>query len=565
MLMAHHYRQKLFYSFAVAMMSVALIIMVAGYTMSKKSTVQKMEQSALGEIALKKEMFTRMMEHSRLAFELLQRPRIIELLSGSSALSATNTDLFYLSAAHFGDNLRQMHYVDFKHEQVVHIHQNKVHHRIDIEVSSEDYDAHLRALDILLVYDFSNRAFTWRFVNAHQNPFLHIATPLWDTHGALLGVISLDLDMKNTFKTLLHSELFESALLDQNNRSIDGTLLAHEPLLKQLATPNESNAMTTQILWDKGYVYARDTLLNQSGAHIDIVLRSKNNLFEITQGLMGIFAGILVLIFFLSLLLSWFISRLHVRLLDKIIMREELLLQESKLVEIGGMVSYLAHQWKQPLNRIASHIACAKSEVAHPNSFRPSLLLNDLDTAERTLEEMAEHIETFRSFYRFSKEKEYFNVEKELRHTVMMLAYALHMAQVQCEIIVEPKDIELYGLKNEWKHAIVSLLNNAIEAFSASSPPKNATIHIRVVKHEQDVKVHISDNAGGIDETMQTQLFSKYASSKIKQGGSGIGLYFAKMIIEERFEGHINVSSTSKGTCFTLLFPTSQALTRIFL
>jgi len=565
MLSAAKYQVKLFWFFTFAMMSVALIIMAAGYLMSKKSTVQKMEQSATQELALKKEIVQKLTTHSRTTLALSKRPHIVSLLNAPYEALSCSTEFFYLSAAHLGNDLLQMHYVDFKHKRVVHVRRDTMVEKLNAQVSTEDYDAHVREFDALMVYD-PDRAFVLAvFSHEGKQPYIRTATPIWDSNGLILGVISLDLDMRNALKTVVSSELFDIVVLDKNKNVIDSsfTRLAPSSALvneneerKELLSLIQTLSQTQGILWRQGYVYVSDTLLSESGAHMSIVLRSKNNLSEITQGITKIFSGILVLILMISLLLSLALSKLHSALLTKIIIREELLLQEGKLVEIGGMISYLAHQWKQPINRIASRIACAKGEVLHVRPLKHDVLLNDLDSAEEELTQMAEHIETFRTFYRFSKEKELFGVEKELGHIAQMLSYALHMQHIRLHVSAHSTNIELYGLKNEWKHAIVSLLNNAIEAFASSHTKDNALIRIDISQNATQTIVMIEDNAGGIEEKLQPQLFSKYASSKQATGGTGLGLYFTQMIVEERFHGTISIANTTDGTCFTLTFPT---------
>jgi len=553
--MGNEYQKKLFWFFAAAMMSVAFIIMVSGYVMSKNSTIQKMEQSALQELALKKEILQRAITQASVTLELSKRPHIVSLLQQPYEVLSCATEFFYLGAAHLGDDLTQMHYIDVLHKRVVHIHKDTRHERLYTEISNDDFEEHMRDLDRLILCD-SDKLLALESLDCAGEPTIQIATTLWDDEANVLGIISLDLNLRQTLKTVMHSEMFDVVLLDGKETVISSSI----PSL--LVAKNASEVHLFQALtqkngmvWDEGYVYASDTLLKQSGLHITIMMRSKDNLSEITRGITQIFAGIFCVIFLASLLLSSLMSRLHTSLLNKIITREELILQEGKLIEIGGMVSYLAHQWKQPINRIATHIACAKGELLHVSPLKPEVLLNDLNTAELELEEMSEHIESFRSFYRFSKEKEHFGVEKELRHVAQMLSYALHMQKISLHVTVEPKEIELYGLKNEWKHVIVSLLNNAIEAFKSLGEKEDAAITVHVTQDTHMVHIAIRDNAGGMDPSMYTQLFSKYASSKQETGGTGLGLYFAKIIIQERFHGSIRVMTHAKGTHFSLALP----------
>ena len=80
-------------------------------------------------------------------------------------------------------------------------------------------------------------------------------------------------------------------------------------------------------------------------------------------------------------------------------------------------------------------------------------------------------------------------------------------------------------------------------------PPK-ITIESRVVNDE--VIVEISDNAGGIEETIIENIFDIYFSTKREKGGSGLGLYMSKLIIERKGMGRVSVKNGHEGAIFTI-------------
>ena len=72
---------------------------------------------------------------------------------------------------------------------------------------------------------------------------------------------------------------------------------------------------------------------------------------------------------------------------------------------------------------------------------------------------------------------------------------------------------------------------------------------------EATICITIADNAGGIERSLVDTLFKKYATSKYNGSNSGLGLYFAKVIIEERFKGTITFQTNDQGTLFTITHP----------
>jgi CheY-like chemotaxis protein len=65
----------------------------------------------------------------------------------------------------------------------------------------------------------------------------------------------------------------------------------------------------------------------------------------------------------------------------------------------------------------------------------------------------------------------------------------------------------------------------------------------------------VSDNGSGIEEKNLQKIFDPYFSTKVKETGSGLGLYVTYGIIKAH-NGHVEVSSTiEKGTSFDVYLP----------
>jgi C4-dicarboxylate-specific signal transduction histidine kinase len=91
------------------------------------------------------------------------------------------------------------------------------------------------------------------------------------------------------------------------------------------------------------------------------------------------------------------------------------------------------------------------------------------------------------------------------------------------------------------------VLNNAIDALMQN----NIEDRIIDIKIEEN-KVIISDNAGGIPENVIKKIFDPYFSTKDKKFGTGLGLYTAKMIIDNLIKGKIVAKNSKNGASFTV-------------
>lgn len=73
------------------------------------------------------------------------------------------------------------------------------------------------------------------------------------------------------------------------------------------------------------------------------------------------------------------------------------------------------------------------------------------------------------------------------------------------------------------------------------------------MKNDQSVSIIYQDNGGGIPEDIIDKIFDFNVSTKKEQGGTGIGLYMVKMIVD-KYNGKVDVKNTDHGSCFRLSF-----------
>jgi signal transduction histidine kinase len=76
-------------------------------------------------------------------------------------------------------------------------------------------------------------------------------------------------------------------------------------------------------------------------------------------------------------------------------------------------------------------------------------------------------------------------------------------------------------------------------------------LHIALSATEKVWRLTIKDNGMGIDEETQKNLLTPFYSTK--QGGTGLGLFLTKKMIEELHHGKMTLSS-KKGAGTTVLF-----------
>ena len=112
----------------------------------------------------------------------------------------------------------------------------------------------------------------------------------------------------------------------------------------------------------------------------------------------------------------------------------------------------------------------------------------------------------------------------------------------------------MYNYKNEFIQVLIILLNNAKEALYQREI-ENKTILITVESNSHMIHLWIEDNAGGISPEHNDKIFNPYYTTKEQSGGTGLGLYISKIIIEHNMGGEISVEDQEMGARFILKIP----------
>lgn len=236
--------------------------------------------------------------------------------------------------------------------------------------------------------------------------------------------------------------------------------------------------------------------------------------------------------------------------LREIKQNENLLFRQSKLASLGEMISMIAHQWRQPLNSVASIMAKLKFKSKKNNAIKSEDLANEIKSVQNYLKYMSKTIDDFANFFKDDKQKEYIDIVKTTQSAKKLIEPSLKAANIQINIH-EIQIQKIYTYKNEYIQILLNILNNSIDAIIEKNI-KNGKIDINFIKSENYLRIKISDNAGGIPKDIINRVFEPYFSTKHDKNGTGLGLYMCKVILEKHFNGTIDVKQIKNGVCFSM-------------
>lgn len=239
----------------------------------------------------------------------------------------------------------------------------------------------------------------------------------------------------------------------------------------------------------------------------------------------------------------------------------QFIVQQSKLAEVGEMLSAIVHQWKNPLVEL--------SAVAHKIIYydkKGKLTSKDIkefyDNIMTQTIYMSETIDGFRDFIRPSNKPKVFNIDTGLKEVLMLLSHSLKYSHIELDYINNSKEFCFaYGYPNEFKQVVVSIINNARDAIVEAKALDSSLVGkivLTLYKKENTIELFIEDNGIGIKEEIANQIFNPFFTTKTS--GDGFGLYMAKLIIENKMHGKIKVFGVKKGTKVSISMPISESI-----
>ena len=238
-------------------------------------------------------------------------------------------------------------------------------------------------------------------------------------------------------------------------------------------------------------------------------------------------------------------------------MNEKKLFAQSKLAQMGEMISMIAHQWRQPLGAISSTAIDMKMQSEFENfdlgekqeaQKYETYINNGLDEINSFVQNLTTTIDDFRNFYKPNKESVIVKPEEVIEKSLNIIKASLINDNI--EIIKEYNSKEEIKLHyNEVIQVILNILKNSQDNFMEKQI-KNPKIIIKT----ENRTISICDNGGGIPEDVMEKIFDPYFSTKNERNGTGLGLYMSKTIVEDHHNGKLSAENTDDGVCFTIEF-----------
>ncbi|MEG4508378.1 ATP-binding protein [Microcoleus sp. F6_B4] len=274
------------------------------------------------------------------------------------------------------------------------------------------------------------------------------------------------------------------------------------------------------------------------------------------------------------------------------------LIQTEKISSLGQLVAGVAHEINNPvcfihgnlihvqyyaeslLNLVhlyQKHYPNAISEIEkEAENIDLDFLQDDLPKILNSMrigtDRIRQIVLSLRNFSRMDEsEFKEVDIHQGIDSTLLILQHRLQARPEHPEIKVirdygDLPLVECYA--GQLNQVFMNILANAIDALeeintqqvacSIENKPCCITISTSVVD-SQWVKIAIADNGNGIPESIQTQIFNPFFTTKPVGKGTGMGMAISYQIITEKHGGTLRCFSTpEKGTEFEICIPVKQ-------
>ena len=229
--------------------------------------------------------------------------------------------------------------------------------------------------------------------------------------------------------------------------------------------------------------------------------------------------------------------------------KDIMLIQQNRQAALGELLDHIAHQWKQPLTSL-SLVIQDLGDTASAGTLTDDHVKETVCITMALLDHMIQTMEVFRGYYRPDKEKKVFSIKDSIDQALAFISPSFMFYSIAVEIDVDP-GLTVFGYSKEYTQVLLNILANARDVFSARGTEKPRVI-IKAFAEGTKSVVTVTDNAGGIPEAIIGKIFDFYFTTNESSGGTGIGLYMSKNIIEKNMAGKLSAQNMAGGAQFRI-------------
>ncbi|MGB3113570.1 MAG: ATP-binding protein, partial [Candidatus Omnitrophota bacterium] len=225
--------------------------------------------------------------------------------------------------------------------------------------------------------------------------------------------------------------------------------------------------------------------------------------------------------------------------------------ESQRLVQLGRLLSDMAHEVNNPLMIISGNAELALMEGVKDNKIKEvlELILDECFLAEDIIQRLLKYSRLGKAT------KSAIDVTKSIDFVISIMEHQFRVANIEFKKRIAKKLPMVLAHEKQMQEVLMNIIHN-----SADSMPDGGVINIRVSRKNSFVKIEIEDTGEGMPQNVLNRIFEPFFTTK--QKGTGLGLAVCHSIIQDHGGDLFYSSNIGKGTTATILLPVTRGSRR---
>jgi len=278
----------------------------------------------------------------------------------------------------------------------------------------------------------------------------------------------------------------------------------------------------------------------------------------------------------------------HIENVTESVQMEEMIIQNEKMLSVGGLAAGMAHEINNPLAGIMQTISVMNNRILGGEKIKSNMIASEeaeisMESINKYMElrdiprmiyaitesgkRIAKIVENMLSFARKSEGQHSLHPLESIMNNSIDMAFSDYNLPQQYDF--RKINIETdYSLnvpaipcdKSKIQQVILNILQNGAQAmFSSNTVNPRFKISLDFDSETKMVYLSIQDNGPGMTDDIRKRIFEPFFTTKSEGKGTGLGLSVSYFIITENHNGTLTLTTEpDKGTTFIIGLPIEQ-------
>lgn len=218
--------------------------------------------------------------------------------------------------------------------------------------------------------------------------------------------------------------------------------------------------------------------------------------------------------------------------------------RRQEMAMMGEAAAAVAHELKTPLVAIGGFALRMQRDLPpdHPHAEKLRIIVDQVARMEKLLRDMLDFTRPL------ALKLQPQSMVGLVHEAVALSSEAAKNAQVTLVTEITEEDLTVELDRSRIMQVVLNLLQNAVHASLPGS-----TVTISVTKQDEDIRIKVADQGGGISPRHLDEIFNPFFTTK--QRGTGLGLPISQRIVQAH-GGVLEVESKQEeGSAFTVVLP----------